>query len=418
MARPRPAPPPRAALAAAALAALALAPRAASAQDPPALPSCADPVARPRVVYAAGSSALRPFLGVVATLLAQDETPYTLVYQAQGSCTGVGYMTATDPAEQRIYDIPASGGARSNYAVYYADGEAVECTLGPGGQVVDVGISDVFASGCDATLPPDVEDYTGPIQAMTFVVGARSSQYAISAEAAYLAFGLGGDRGRLAPWSDPSKFFVRNSSSGTQQMIARAINVPAASWWGADQGGSGGVLDKLLNLLTESGAEPAIGILSADFADGERGNIRILAFQDWGQPCGFLPDSTPESFDKRNVRDGHYPIWGPAHLFARVDANRLPVSAGAAALLRRFSSTRLDQTLLDAEVSGGVVPQCAMQVTRDEEMGPMSSYSRDYQCDCYFEFKATGRSDCQTCALPADCPASAPACNYGFCEVN
>ncbi len=407
----------RAAALALALALSALAPRAARAQGLPALPACADPVARPRVVYAGGSSALRPFLGVVASLLAQDSDPYTLVYQSQGSCTGVGYMTSPEGDGQRIFDPAADG---SNYAVYFdVDGEEVECSLGAGGVRVDVGISDVFSESCEGPArPADVEDYFGPIQAMTFVVGARSSQYAISAEAAYLAFGVGGAEGRSTPWSDPSKFFVRNRSSGTQQMLARAIKVPAAGWWGADQGGSGGVLDKLSNLLTESGAEPAIGILSADLADRNRGVLRILAFQDWGEGCGFLPDSTSEALDKRNVRDGHYPVWGPSHLFARVDSSRLPVSPGAAALLRRFSSPRLEQQVIDVEVANGLIPQCAMQVTRAEEMGPLSSNRRDYQCDCYFDFKATGRSACQACALPADCPAAAPACNYGFCEVN
>jgi ABC-type phosphate transport system substrate-binding protein len=417
-----PAAPPsrRAALAAAALASLALAPRPAHAQDPPAMPSCTDAVARPRVVYAAGSSALRPFLSVVASLLAQDDDPYTLVYQSQGSCTGVSYMTAPEPEKQRIFDIPAAGDTKANYAVYFDEsGAEVSCTLGAEGAPVDVGISDVFADSCDGPARPgDVEDYFGPIQAMTFVVGARSSQFAISAEAAYFAFGVGGGNGRSTPWADPNKFFVRNKSSGTQQMIARAINVPAASWWGVDQGGSGGVLDKLSNLLTESGAEPALGILSADLADRNRGVLRILAFQDWGASCGFLPDSTSEALDKRNVRDGHYPIWGPSHLFARVDSSRLPLSAGAAALLRRFSSPRLEQQVIDVEVANGLIPQCAMQVTRTEEMGPMSSNRREYQCDCYFDFKATGRSDCQPCALPADCPASAPACNYGFCEAS
>ncbi|MCU0682455.1 MAG: hypothetical protein MUF34_09405 [Polyangiaceae bacterium] len=392
------------------------APSAAFAQERPA---CADPIARPLVVYAAGSSALRPFLGVVATLLARDEQPYTLVYQSQGSCTGVGYMTSPEGPGQRIFDLPVGGGA-PNYAVYFDDqGREIECSLGAEGARVDVGISDVFAESCEgAARPGDVEDYFGPIQAMTFVVGARSLQYSISAEAAYVALGAGGDGGRSAPWSDPTKLFVRNKSSGTQQMIARAIEVPASAWWGVDQGGSGAVLGKLSNLLTEGGADPALGILSADLADQNRGILRILAFQERGQPCGFLPDSTSEALDKRNVRDGHYPIWGPSHLFARVDGDRLPVSPGAAALLRRFSSPRLDQQIIDVEVANGLIPQCAMQVTRAAEMGPMSSNRRDYQCDCYFDFAATGRSDCQTCTKPADCPAEAPACNYGFCEAN
>ena len=45
------------------------------------------------VVYVAGSSALRPFLTSLAPLLAGDG--YTIVYQSQGSCTGVAAVYGT-----------------------------------------------------------------------------------------------------------------------------------------------------------------------------------------------------------------------------------------------------------------------------------------------------------------------------------
>ena len=381
--------------------------------------NCVDP-SRPNLVYAAGSTALRPFLSVLAPLLAADSPAYTIVYQSQGSCTGVQAIYDADPTKRTIRDIVG------NYAVFFKpDGTSQECWLDVNGQgaagttfpQVDIGLSDVFAQSCGATAPSGVtiQDYFGPIQPMTFVVPAASAQTSISAEAAYLAFGLGGGSGKAAPWIDGSLFFVRNASSGTQPMIARAIGVPAEKWWGVNRGGSTQVRQGLKVILDKPTAEKSIGILSTDVADEERNNLRILAFKATGQTCGYLPDSTSTKKDKLNVRDGHYPIWGPVHLFARTSGG-LP-SPAAGALVGRFVTARVDKAVLDAEISRSLVPQCAMRVSRSEEMGPLSSKQPDFECGCYFDFKTNGTTDCKACGGPGDCPSNRSACNFGYCEA-
>lgn len=377
--------------------------------------NCRDATARPNPVYVAGSTALRPFLAVVSQLLAADSPAYSIIYQAQGSCTGVSAIY--DPTKRSIVDIPAAGGKPANYAVFFkSDLSVQECFLDPGGDTVDVGVSDVFAKSCGASIVDGatINDYFGPVQPMTFVVPTASTQRSISAEAAYMAFGLGGASGAAAPWTDPTYFFVRNASSGTQQMIARAINVPANKWWGVDRGSATNVRTQLKLLLDAQTAEKSIGIVSTDIADAERNNLRILAFKGYGQSCGYLPDSSSSSKDKQNVRDGHYPMWGPVHLLARV-TNGLP-SPAAGALVTRFASFRVDKPLLDAEITTGLVPLCAMRVTRTDEMGQLGVADPEFQCGCYFDSLTTGASTCTTCKGTADCPASKPACNFGFCE--
>lgn len=371
----------------------------------------------PLKIYATGSTALRPFLAPMARLLAQESPPATLIYQGQGSCVGVSAIF--DDTRRTLRDL------NNNWAVMYkSDGSTQECWLdqsgvGEGGTnfpIVDLGVSDVFASSCNATAPAGVTiaDYLGPIQPMTFTVPAASSQRSISADAAYLAFGLGGG-GNAAPWTDPSLFFVRNASSGTQQMIARAMSVPGDRWWGVNRGSSDGVKNGLRVILDPATAEKAIGILATDVADAERNNLRILAFKARGQTCGYLPDSTAFARDKANVRDGHYPIWGPVHLFARTTGG-LP-NAAAGAFVGRFATARVDKALLDAIIERSLVPQCAMHVTRSEEMGPMASFQPAFECGCYFDFKANGATSCKTCNGPADCAGTAtPACNFGYCE--
>jgi len=260
-----------------------------------------------------------------------------------------------------------------------------------------------------------IADYLGPIQPMVFVAPALSSQKAISAEAAYMAFGTGGNKGASAPWTDPDYFFVRNASSGTQQMVARAINVPADKWWGVDRGGSSGVVNGIKVLLDQSLAEKAIGILSTDTADANRDTMRILAFQSYGQNCAYYPDSTPFLTDKQNVRDGHYPLWGPVHFYTRV-TNGIPSSA-AAALVTQFAAAKLSTSLVETVAKKFFVPKCAMHVDRTSEMGPLKSYTTESRCDCFFEKTVNGATSCKACAQASECPANAPACSYGYCET-
>lgn len=369
------------------------------------------------VVFVSGSSAVRSLLTVVAPLLASESPPYSIVYQSQGSCVGVSSVFSADPNVRLMKDIPAAGGKVANYAILFAsDGSAKECSLPAAGVTVDVGVSDVFASTCAATAPAGVaiSDYEGPIQVMTFVVPAVSSQRSISAEAAYMVFGMGGNSGVAAPWTNQGLYFVRNSSSGTQQMVARAIGVPGDKWWGTDRGSADGVRKNMKLILDAENAEKSIGILSTDITDEERSNLRVLAFQAKGQTCGFLPDSTAFAEDKKNVRDGHYPIWGPVHFFTRTE-NGLPTPA-AGSLVSRFASARLDQELVQAIIEKHLVPKCAMKVKRTTEMGPLSAYKTESACGCFFDKVANGATSCKTCGGPGDCPSSAPACNYGYCE--
>ena len=403
----------------AAVAASILAPALASAQTTPPTVACAS---LPNPVYTAGSTALRNFVYIVGKLLAADASPTTVVYQAQGSCTGVQKIYDADAAKRTIKDIPQAGSTPANYAVFVkADGSVQECSLDNTiGTEVNIGISDVFAKSCginEAPLGVSVTDYLGPVQPMLFVVPASSQQTSISYEAAYMAFGLGGNGGKAAPWIDPRFFFIRNASSGTQQMLAAAIGVPAAKWWGVNRGGASQVRDQLKIVVDPAQANSAIGILSSDVVDADRANLRALAYRAKGQTCGYLPDSSAIAKDKQNVRDGHYEVWGASHLFART-SNGTPTSTAAQAFLARFVTPRLPPELIDAVIAGALIPQCAMKVTRSEELGPIASFNPPYSCGCYFDNATRGGTTCKACKDNAECGGGVrPVCNYGFCEA-
>jgi hypothetical protein len=383
-----------------------------------ALPSCQDATqGRGQVVVMTGSSNFPPLLAKLAPLVLT--AGYTPVFQVTSSCAGVEAIFSTDPAQTTLVD-PAPG-PKAKYAAYFnADGSQVSCSLGPSGMPVDVGESDIFSTTCPGVAAPggNVGEYLGPIQAMAFVVPGRSQQAAITAEAARAVFGQGG---KVAPWTDPSLFFVRNGNTGTQQMIGHAIDVPASAFWGIDRGSAANV-DALLKVISDpTVANQAIGIISADYYDADRSNLKALAFEATSQDCAYLPDSTLYTKDKRNVRDGHYPIWGPVHFFAATSSG-VPISPAAQAFVSIVSVPNIPQALLDAFIGSSLVPSCAMAVTRTSELGPLSTYTPPFECDCYFEaspdVSGVAPAGCSRCGTASDCTdPQRPACNLGFCEA-
>jgi hypothetical protein len=392
------------------------------------MPNCFDPSqGRGQVVYITGSSNFPPLLAQLAPLLVEPGSGgFTPVYQITSSCSGVRSMLGSKDTDHRIKD--PSPGSNAQYAAFFtATGESVPCLLGMDGAKVDVGESDIFASTCSGQGEPgpDVEHVLGPNQAMAFVVPGTSTETAISAEVAFTVFGRGGknvEGARVAPWDSPSLYYVRNANTGTQQMIGRAINVPAEKFWGIDRSSAKRVAETL-PLLDTALAQKAIGIISVDYYDSNRVGLKALAFAEFGQGCSYLPDSTPFSYDKRNVRDGHYPIWGPLHFFAAA-SNGVPTSAAALAFLGVVSGNvatgDVPNKLLDAYIGASLVPACAMSVQRTSELGPLVAYAPRGQCGCYFEAKATGKAppDCARCGASEDCTDPArPFCSHGYCEA-
>jgi hypothetical protein len=211
--------------------------------------------------------------------------------------------------------------------------------------------------------------------------------------------------------------FMRDQTSGTQSMIAAAIGVPPAKWAGttvvpnSSPGMFGMVADSLM-------PEATIGIVASDIADGNvvdpsnmmtkagRTVLKILAYQHYKQDCAWLPDSSSTSFDKKNVRDGHYPIWGPIHFYTKV-TGMVPTNAAVASFLGYFpipatTAPPAGVNMLALASGAHTVPSCAMHVQRSTEVGPVSAFKPSAACDCYFEFVANGSTTCTTCTMAND----------------
>jgi ABC-type phosphate transport system substrate-binding protein len=366
-------------------------------------------------VYIAGSSAVQAILKQVSPILQAQTPPVNIVYASQGSC--VGMQDITDPQGT---PIPAG-----TAVIWDSTGTAGSCTIPVGGHAADIGVSDVFPTTCPSiTLPATLKDFQGPVQTMTFIVPAASTQSSISADAAYAVLGWGGAMYPVMPWNDQNQLFIRNATSGTQQMIATAIGLGAAKWKGIDKMNSGGVVTAVAG---STAPQTALGIVVTGNADPvshsvANATLKILAYQHTGQKCGYYPDSSSTTFDKLNVRQGRYAIWGPLHLVAAVDGQGVPTNASAKTVINYFTRNGLNKadtkSMIDGEIAAHAVPQCAMQVSRNAEIGAEASYAPVGACGCYFESKVgTASAGCHTCNMDTDCSGTTPKCNYGYCEA-
>lgn len=357
-----------------------------------------------------GSTALEPLYKGIGPKLATDpQSPITLLYLRNGSCTGVNQLgqklsAATAP---KLFYVDAN----------YTGGDIPQCDNDfQGGAPIDIAVSDVFYDSCNLgkPMPTGYKDFLGPVGTMLLVVPKQSSQTAITAEEAYYLFGFGAFSD-AAPWSDETMLCIRSASSGTQGLWAAAFGVPASRWRGKTNSGSMDVLNCLAG-AARTAPEKGIGILGAEIYDAGtvRNTYKALAYRAYRQQLAYYPDSSPTAFDKRNVRDGRYTAFGFAHLMTQVDGAGKPNGAGAEQFIDLLLSQRTDVlTTIIRNVK--MVPQCAMNVTRSADGGDLS-LSTGPSCSCFFDMVTQGKAPdrCQSCKVDGDC--STAHCRLGFCE--
>jgi hypothetical protein len=174
--------------------------------------------------------------------------------------------------------------------------------------------------------------------------------------------------------------------------------------------------------VTPGTGTDSIGFVSGEYADAASASkLKVLPFQATGQSCGWLPNSTSNTFDKINVRNGLYALWSRVHFIAAVDSTGTPTDANAKAFIGYFTGSPpagIDVDALTAQA--GATLDCAMEVQRTTDMGPLEPYAPAAPCGCFFEANATGvaPTSCTTCTTAASCPVNAPVCTKGYCEVN
>jgi hypothetical protein len=383
-------------------------------------------------VYIQSADTQVPTLISLGTKLANLADPVFIIYTAAGSCTNLNLINTNAD-----FTPNKAAGAGTFYIPTGFDPTTMTppaCTPPPPGVKADMAITIVFPDKTDcptaADVPATVSVTQGAVQAMVFVVPGGvggttgSTQTTITAEEGYLLAGLGPTKAGVAPWSDPNYFYGRTATKGTQISIGANIGVAAARW--ALINDTSHMIDQSLNVVssvagqtTTGNAEKTIGILGAEVYDTARSMIHSLAFRAFKQYKSYWPDSSSTTFDKKNIRDGHYPIWSYVQYF-------LPQASGAATkanaqlivdLLTNKPGVTIDGThdAMGDVIGAGLVPQCAMNVSRTVEGGPLSVAPSATPCNCFFDFSTTQATSCTACTDDSTCGTG--KCRRGYCEA-
>lgn len=386
-----------------------LAPRMSSAQ------AMVDCDSLPNPVYLQVGDTQEPLMKALGQRLRNSTVrPMTLVYTTAGSCTNVEAIRSGLPITTNPRYVPS----RAEDPAWTPSAASPTCRIRAGGVPIDVANSALITTECNEDpLPPGLAEFVGPVQPYVFVVPTASSQTAITAEEAYFVFGFGAN-GQVEPWTDEAFYFIRDNTRSTLLALAANIRVPGPRWRGTRLMRSSEVVT---SVAQSAQPERTIGILGAEIYDRNRQALKALAFQAYGQRRAYWPDSSPTARDKRTTRDGHYVPWSPTIYLTRVDAQGRPARSDVGYLvdliLTRSTTTTPDFDALRTIAEVGLVPECAMRVTRSREGGDLSLFTPEIPCGCAFEAVVDPAAAARCVACTDDGPCGAGKCRFGYCEA-
>lgn len=409
--------------------------------------NCAD-LPGPQLVILHGDTQSR-MIADLGRVLRDAEEPLTIVHLSRSTCSLVSDVFSGAPVTFTMQYEPSQAEDPD------WNGTPLECITD--GLNVDVGIAATFVSSCSQsvldTQPDDVAIFRGPVQAYGFIVPEGTLDVAggaITREEAYFVFSGQGAAANAVPWTaepDPAppgvpSLYIRRSTTSTLLTCASNVEpelLPPDRWVGYRLEGQDDRSSIVINGVANAPAElrnSTIGILGVELYDRQRDVLDLLAYQAEGQRGAYYPDSTPSRRDKRNVRDGHYVPWSYTEYLAYVDEDGDVINPHVQRLLDIVSGVKevriasgddalqsFDMDALQVIAGNGLIPECAMSVTRQFDGSDLSLYTPDNPCGCFFETvqdpevvnDPEWQASCPTCNETQPC--SSGTCNRGYCEV-
>jgi hypothetical protein len=374
-----------------------------------------------------GSTSLIPVVQVLGARLAQMSNPYLLVYFPMPSCDAMG----------RVNNASVMSGTAQFYTAPDPNDPTKittqSCSI-DGTVPIDLAVGDTFFETCDSSgatkREPSLGDFQGPEQAFVFIA-PRAFQYTtyITDNEARCVFGCGA-KGQVAPYFDDSFIYSYSNAVGlqfgAQLIIGKAIGLISFFDNGSSGNhGSHADQDEANGVASSTSPDRTIGFISAEVYDQMRDQLKSLAFRGAGQTMAYYPDSNSNTRDKRNVRDGHYMAQAPMHMWAALNPDgsiKRPLARKLIDWMQGNPVAAEDQLpfdINDVYAQSGVIPKCAMTVSRSLDGGPFSPYvPEQLPCGCSFESKATGSAvpaGCVQCLDNTGCKQN-QICSYGFCE--
>jgi hypothetical protein len=403
---------------------LLLSAKAARAQSPcRTLPDEPNAGAIPKI-YIENGDTQEPLIKRLGRKLLDGPSPLRVLYRNRPTCSLrddlflkrqiVDVTEGNPPARRTIRYFPVGGG------------DPIEC-LADAAAASDtprfhLGIGATYLSSCPAqTQPADIAVKNGPVQAYGFVTKWDSPEIAITAEEGYLAFGFPEAQGDAPPWVVQDLRFKRSDTASTTLTIGAAIRVPGAKMQTrtATAGGAFQTSEALITaVLGSTNAAATLGILGVElYDDGRATDLKLLAFKAFGQRYAYFPDSTSTSFDKANIRDGHYLPWSPTPYIFLSNDGATPSDPNVKRLFDLVSGAAVEANLngLDEVAAVSLVPECAMKVTRAGDGADLTLFDPPLPCGCYFDAKVRGGSTACT-ACTGDAPCNGGKCRFGYCE--
>ncbi len=372
------------------------------------------------IVYIENGDTQEPLVKKLGAQLIKSATPVRLVYKNRRTCDlaldmYTPNLMMTDAIPIKYIPSPAEDPTWTPLSV------SPSCDADAGGVTINLGIGATFLSSCTnlpATPPPGLAIANGPVQSYGFIVPGASSQIAITAQEGYLAYGFPQATGMAPPWVDQALRYSRGPTASTALTCAAAMGLKGSQLKGTVP--TGNTSTEVLNFVATSGnPEPTIGLMGTEVYDGARNLVKLLAFKGFGQRYAYFPDFSATSFDKKNVRDGHYLPWAPTPYITRIDAGTgKATDANVQRVIDLVFGARTDADVngLDQVIAAGLVPECAMGVQRAFDGGDLSLFAPPEPCNCYFDAKAPqSTTKCSKCVDDSTCGAG--KCRRGFCEV-
>lgn len=385
----------------------------------------------PYVYVISGDTQVNLLKRLARRLADNTARPITLVFATTGSCAIIKQMYTRSPAtlagntKNPVQYVPST-----QVQPNWTPKDEYDC-VPPADKFPDIGISALTTTACPEGQygpPSTVALTTGPRQAYVMAVQRGSSQVAITYEEAYFIFGFGPTileamGGAIAPWLIETELQIRPTSKSTLVAWAKNIGVDPTKWHGTGKDGKDGLpindsSDQVVSrLIASTNTEATLGILGAEVYDNLRDKLSSLAFRANGQYAAYYPDSTATSRDKKNVRDGHYTVWSPTVYMDTVGSDGKPINTNARYIIDLIADRPVAETPNFApnnEIANvGLVPECAMRVTRDVEGGPLSLFKPNRSCTCEYE-SYVDTTTCKTCSETTPCATG--VCSNGFCE--
>jgi hypothetical protein len=288
---------------------------------------------------------------------------------------------------------------------------------------IQLGIGATYLSSCTDAIAtnPNLGTFDGPIQAYGFVTHPQSTQNGIAAEEGYLAYAFPEAGGDAQPWVVQDLRFKRGNTASTTLTMSAAVRLtPTQFAVGARQTPLNPESSaELVNQIRNSpNPEATLGILGLDLYDVDRTIVKLLPFRSWDQRYGYWPDKTKDSFDKQNVRDGHYLPWAPTPYMAIKNGSDI-ADADAKRFYDLVRGFRKDSDVdgLKTIAQNSLIPECAMTVTRAGDGADLQVYTDPAPCGCYYEASVkNGSTTCATCTGEGTACGTGGKCRLGYCE--